>query len=60
MPTCHFIVAEREIGIGSGLSLLLSYSIPAVIPKSWPEIKNHCTLDGVPGEKAAAIPKFTP
>ena len=21
MPTCHFIVAEREIGIGCGLSL---------------------------------------
>ena len=34
--TCHFIVAATEIGIGSVLSLLLSYSIPAVIPNFTP------------------------
>ena len=42
MLTCHFIVAAREIGIGSGLSLLLSYSIPAVIPNFTP-LKSRIT-----------------
>ena len=32
----------------------------AVIRKSGPEIKNHCTLEGVSRQKPAVIPKFTP
>ena len=32
----------------------------AVIRKSGPEIKNHCTLEDVSGQNHAAIPKFTP
>ena len=32
----------------------------AVIRKSGPEIKNHCTLDGVSRQKAAAIRKSGP
>ena len=54
-----FVVAATEIGIGFGLSLLLSFSIPAAIPKSWPEIKNHCSPEAVSWAKRAAIPKFT-
>ena len=32
----------------------------ASIPKSGPEIKNRCTLEGVNGEKLTSIPKFGP
>ena len=32
----------------------------AVIRKSGPEIKNHCTLEDVSGQIPAVIPKFTP
>ena len=32
----------------------------ASIPKSRPEIKNHCTLEGINRQNHAAIPKFTP
>ena len=32
----------------------------AVIRKSGPEIKNHCTLEDVSGQNHAAIPKLTP
>ena len=30
------------------------------IPKSRPEIKNHCTLEGINRQNPASIPKFTP
>ena len=33
---------------------------PAAIPKSGPEIKNHCTLEGVSGRNLAVIPKSKP
>ena len=41
---------------------VLSYSSDgaAAIPKSGPEIKNHCTLEDISGQKPAAIPKLTP
>ena len=32
----------------------------AVIRKSGPEIKNHCTLEDVSGQNHAVIPKLTP
>ena len=32
----------------------------AAIPKSGLEIKNHCTLEDIPGQKPAAIPKSGP
>ena len=32
----------------------------AAIPKSGPEIKNQCTLEGISGQIPAAIPKSKP
>ena len=44
----------------TSLRLRILHSNHAVILKSGPEIKNHCTMEGVSVENSAAIPKSGP
>ena len=58
-----FFFDATKIRIGRGRSLPLRNQqakpfSPASIPKSGPEIKNHCTKEGVNGEKLTSIRKF--
>ena len=65
-----FSFAATIIRIGRGIRCRYGRSRRAIfyrhddcaasIPKSGPEIKNHCTKEGVNGEKLALIPKFDP
>ena len=45
------ITARRRANLGQSLQRF---------PSLTPEIKNHCTLEDVSGQKPAVIPKFTP
>ena len=60
-----FFCDATKIRIGRGRSLPLRNQqakpfSPASIRKSGPEIKNHCTKEGVNRQNPAVIPKLTP
>ena len=52
--------ADNTITPLSSMVLAVSVEKLASIPKSGPEIKNHCTLMGISGENPASIPKSGP